>query len=77
MMPLPPSEFFKLPMIRQASKIVFVTQSLTIFYFNKTISTEELLDFLKDGPENKSLTITENFLKDGHVDLLRKLRKVS
>ena len=77
LMPIPLVELFELPMIRQASLVNFTTISLAEFCAHQKISTKELLDFLKDGPEDKTLLITEHFLEDGHAELLRKLREVS
>ena len=77
LMPISLSEFLKLPMIRQASFVTFRTIQLRIFFRRQVISTEELLDFLKDGPEGKKLTLTEHFLEDKHEHLLAKLLKVS
>jgi len=69
------SEFFKLPAIRQAFQVKYSTIEYASLYTPKTISTEELLDFMKDGPEGKMMVLPENFLKDGHSDLLKKFVK--
>ena len=78
MMLLKPVEFFKLPMIRQASSVTFVAVDVAAFYLltDGVISTAELLDFLKDGPAGKTLAISESFLEDGHGELLHNLREV-
>ena len=77
LMPLILIELFKLPMVRQASRVHFVTISFASYYSRQTISIGELLDFLKAGPESKDLMISEHFLEDGHAELLHKLLKVS
>ena len=77
LMPVTISEFLKLPMIRQTTLLTLNTLNLPAYFYNQTISTKEVIDFLKSGPNGKVLLIVEHFLEDGHAELLLKLRLVS
>jgi len=71
LLPLTPSEMLKLPMIRQATNVSFMTE----YFAHRTISTDELLDFLMAGPDDKLFGIMKNYLANGCADLLRKLKE--
>ena len=73
LIPLALADFLKLPMILHASSL-FLINGLS--HICMTISTEECLDFLKAGPDDKCFVISDNNLEDKDKELMRKLLKV-